>query len=296
MSFRPTILVVDDDPGMLGMLTECLEGAGYNVLVALQGEMALTIAERITPDAVLLDAMLPGIDGFETCRRLKQRPACALVPVIFMTGLAETSHVVEGLQAGGVDYVTKPLRPDEVVARIKVHLANAGLTRSAQAAMDATGRFLLACDRAGRIMWMTSQAAQLLALSAGADLPGPLAHWLGERIERETANAVMEMTVGGREIEVGLLGQIGTDEFLLRVTHRDTGADLARLRAGTALTAREAEVLLWLARGKSNRDIGQILSVSPRTVDKHLEQIYVKLGVENRAAAVASALRLMGST
>lgn len=296
MSFRPTVLVVDDDPAMLAMLSETLEGAGYNVLVALQGEMALGIAERITPDAVLLDALLPGIDGFETCRRLKRRGACALVPVIFMTGLAETSNVVEGLQAGGVDYVTKPIRPDEVAARLKVHLANASLTRSAQAAMDATGRFLLATSRAGQIIWITSQAAHLLGRSTGDLLPDTITSWLGDRIVREATSETITTRHDGRDIEIGLLGQIGIDEFLLRVTRQSAEDDLARLRSAASLTPREAEVLLWLARGKSNRDIGEILSVSPRTVDKHLEQIYVKLGVENRAAAVAAALRALGAT
>lgn len=296
MSFRPTILVVDDDPAMLGLLSETLEKSGYNALVALQGEMALAVMARITPDAVLLDAMLPGIDGFETCRRMKQIPGCALVPVIFMTGLSETNNVIDGLQAGGVDYVTKPVRPDEVIARLKVHLANAGLTRSVQAAMDAAGRFLLAADRNGQVLWSTRQAAELTGLAAGETLPQAAAAWLAERIAREATSETRVLELGGRTVELVLLGQIGADEFLLRVTVEDAAGDLARLRAHAALTPREAEVLLWLARGKSNRDIGTILAVSPRTVDKHLEQIFAKLGVENRATAVVAALKALGST
>lgn len=296
MSFRPTILIVDDDPAMLGLLSETLEKAGYNALVALQGEMALAVMARITPDAVLLDAMLPGIDGFETCRRMKQIPGCVLVPVIFMTGLSETNNVIDGLQAGGVDYVTKPVRPDEVIARLKVHLANAGLTRSVQAAMDAAGRFLLAADCNGQVLWSTRQAAELTGLAAGETLPQTAAAWLAERIAREASSETRLLELGGRTVELVLLGQIGADEFLLRVTVEDAAGDLARLRAHAALTPREAEVLLWLARGKSNRDIGTILAVSPRTVDKHLEQIFAKLGVENRATAVVAALKALGST
>ena len=87
-----------------------------------------SLVEQITPDLVLLDAVMPGIDGFETCRRIKaDAGACAIVPVIFMTGLTETEHVVRGLEAGGVDYVTKPIVLDEMLARIRVHLANARL-------------------------------------------------------------------------------------------------------------------------------------------------------------------------
>ena len=120
-------LVVDDSPETLGFLTDALEGAGFTVLVALQGTSALRLVEEITPDIILLDAVMPGMDGFETCRRLKQKNALAHVPVIFMTGLSETEHIVRGLEAGGVDYVTKPIVPDEMLARMQVHLANARL-------------------------------------------------------------------------------------------------------------------------------------------------------------------------
>src|SRR6185369_7798979 len=97
---RDTILVVDDTPETLGFLTDTLDHAGYTVLIATDGESALRLLEQITPDLVLLDALMPGIDGFETCRRLKQQPALAHLPVIFMTGLAETENVLQGLAAG----------------------------------------------------------------------------------------------------------------------------------------------------------------------------------------------------
>ena len=96
------------------------------------------------PDVILMDALMPGTDGFETCRRLKQNKALAHVPVIFMTGLSDTEHIIEGLEAGGVDYVTKPIVPGELLARIRVHLANARIAHSARTALDAFGRFLLA--------------------------------------------------------------------------------------------------------------------------------------------------------
>ena len=85
----------------------------------------MRIVDQITPDIVLLDAVMPGMDGFETCRRLKRDAGLDNVPIIFMTGLAETEHIVRGLEAGGVDYVTKPIVIEEMLARIRVHLANA---------------------------------------------------------------------------------------------------------------------------------------------------------------------------
>ncbi len=295
---RPTVLVVDDQPAMLNLLIEAFEPTGFNVLVALQGEMALRMIDQITPDVILLDAVMPGIDGFETCRLIKRRPALALVPVIFMTGLTETANIVDGLAAGGVDYVTKPVAPDEVIARVRVHLANAQLTRSAQAAMDASGRYLLAADTQGHLRWCTRQAARLLTQpSPGDRLPADVAAWLQARSTARREPVPDSITIPGAEpsgqLEFTLIGQLANDEMLLRVVERDADQDLDRLNARLPLTRREAEVLLWLSRGKSNRDIAQILDVSFRTINKHLEQIYPKLGVETRTSAVALAIRAL---
>jgi DNA-binding response OmpR family regulator len=294
---RPTVLVVDDQPAMLNLLIEAFEPTGFNVLVALQGEMALRLLEQITPDVILLDAVMPGIDGFETCRLIKRLPALALVPVIFMTGLTDTSNIVDGLAAGGVDYVTKPVVPEEVIARVRVHLANAQLTRSAQAAMDASGRYLLAADAQGRLRWCTQQAARLLTRPhPGETLPADVAAWLqargGGKEPVPDTITVPGTDVSGR-LEFTLIGQLASDEMLLRVVELDADNDLDRLHGRLPLTRREAEVLLWLSRGKSNRDIAQILNVSFRTINKHLEQIYPKLGVETRTSAVALAIRAL---
>src|SRR6187401_1298511 len=157
-----TILVVDDTPETLGCLTDTLDHAGFTALIATDGESALRLIEQITPDLVLMDAVMPGLNGFETCRRMKRNKMLGGLPVIFMTGLTETENVLEGLAAGGVDYVTKPLVVDELLARIRVHLANARVAAGTRAALDATGRFLLAADRSGRLLWCTPKARQLL--------------------------------------------------------------------------------------------------------------------------------------
>src|SRR5712691_144364 len=181
---RDVALIVDDSPETLRLLTDALDGAGMTVMVAMDGAAAMRIVDQITPDIVLLDAVMPGMDGFETCRRLKREAGLSNVPVIFMTGLAETEHIVRGLEAGGVDYVTKPIVIEEMLARIRVHLANARLTQSARAALDVSGRYLLAVSRQGKIMWATPQAPKLLSdnLAAGTDdelvLPDPMLQWL----------------------------------------------------------------------------------------------------------------------
>jgi DNA-binding NarL/FixJ family response regulator len=312
MKRRDTVLVVDDVPGTLGLLNDALEAGGYTVLLAQSAAFALSVIERVTPDIVLVDAIMPGMDGFELCRIMKRNPALAGTPIIFMTGLTETEHVVRGFEAGGVDYVTKPVSPDEVIARIGVHLMNARRTRAAQMALDAAGRFLIGAAPDGRVLWSTPQAAALLREAAdslparpigeppGGELPdGEVYAWDAatavEPRELVPGRCVASIAVGTRTLEFHFVGQFGPDEMLLRVVAAETASSEALLQQRLGLTAREAEVLLWISRGKSNRDIGEILGLRPATVTKHLEQIYTKLGVENRASAASIAIRTAGA-
>ena len=212
---RGVILIVDDTPDNLALLSDALDEVGYMVLVALDGLSALSRIQRRRPDLILLDAMMPGLDGFETCQRIKADPATADIPVLFMTALTDSEHVVKGFEAGGIDYVTKPINTEEVLARVASHLRTARILQTARAASQ----------------------AQPLTLN---DEPA-----------------------------------------------------YATLSARFQLTEREVEVLRWVACGKTNRDIGDILGLSPRTVNKHLEHVYVKLGVETRTAATSVALSAM---
>jgi formate hydrogenlyase transcriptional activator len=118
-----TILVVDDTPANVGVLLELLGREGFTVLVARDGESALDQVHAAQPDLILLDVVMPGIDGFETCRRLKADAATSGVPVIFMTGRSESHDRMEGFRAGAADYVVKPLQHEEVLARVNAHLA-----------------------------------------------------------------------------------------------------------------------------------------------------------------------------
>ena len=299
MKQRDTVLVVDDLPGTLGLLNEALENAGFTVLLAQSASFALSVIERITPDIILIDAIMPDTDGFELCRIMKRNSALSGVPIIFMTGLTESEHVVRGFEAGGVDYVTKPVAPNEVIARIGVHLVNARRTSSAQMALDAAGRFLIGAAPDGRVLWATPQAAALLKDAADA-MPdralGALyawgADWKVNPADLVPGRCVATLTYERRTLELHFVGQFGPGEMLLRVVSTDTASGETLLRQRLGLTAREAEVLLWISRGKSNRDIGDILGLRPGTVTKHLEQIYIKLGVENRASAAAIAVRI----
>ncbi|MEP0233581.1 response regulator [Roseibium sp.] len=297
---RDIVLAVDDSPETLGFLTTALETAGITVLVATSGAAALSVADRVTPDIILMDAIMPGLSGFETCQQIKSKPHLQHVPVIFMTGLSETEHVVNALDSGGVDFLTKPINIDELQARIRVHLANARSVQSARIALDAAGRHLIAIARDGTIRWSTPQTHQVLSTTGNGDkllqdIGAELGSWLAADAGKPSGQSdPFELSPGNDlTLQMQYLGAIGPDEFLFRMTTSDHPNQDEVLRQHFGLTAREADVLLWIAKGKANRDIGEILGLSPRTVNKHLEQIYQKLGVENRASAAVRAAHVL---
>ncbi len=292
------VLVVDDSPEALGFLTRALEEAGVTVLVATSGDAALNVVKEVTPDVILMDGVMPGLDGFETCKRLKALSHLAHVPVIFMTALSETEHVVHALESGGVDFLTKPIDLEELRARMRVHLANARRAQSAQVALDAAGRHLLALDTAGERRWMTPQAEKLLANAPNRQtLEAAITETIRTRIERATLAAgatILPLPERLPEFQLIYLGHVAEGEYLFRLIFETSSGQQETLRQHFDLTPREAEVLFWIARGKANRDIAELLELSPRTVNKHLEQIYIKLAVENRASAAVKAMHVLG--
>lgn len=290
------VLVVDDSPDTLSLINDALEDAGLDVLVALEGKQALTIARRIRPDIILMDAMMPHMDGFTACRHLKADPELSAVPVIFMTGLSETDDIVKGLECGGVDYLTKPINPSELLARMKVHLNNARIANSAQEALDSTGQHLLTVDDRGKLHWATPQTHALLARARADErwqteqLAPQLQRWLQHHPDNNTQLTLQQLDY---PLSVKFLQPKDDGTHLLKLLDGRRASGAAMLKEQLKLTERESEVLYWIANGKTNREAAQILDVSPRTVNKHLEQIFPKLGVENRTAAAGVALRLM---
>ena len=133
---EPAILIIDDDSNNLAIVSAILEEYSYTIYVAEDGESGISRAVRTRPDLILMDVLMPGIDGFETCRRLKSIEGTRDIPVIFMTALAETEHKIKGFEAGAVDYVTKPLQREELLARVGVHLRLRSLARELQVANE----------------------------------------------------------------------------------------------------------------------------------------------------------------
>ncbi|MET0358469.1 MAG: helix-turn-helix transcriptional regulator, partial [Pararhizobium sp.] len=197
-------------------------------------------------------------------------------------------------------YLSKPINIDELRARIRVHLGNARSAQSARVALDAAGRHLLAVRGNGALHWSTPQATRLVDTAIGSEdgldaVSDQIALFLRERTLGKDAPLVIE-NAGVPVLQLAFLGTIGSDEYLFRLTAVSQTTDEDALRRHFSLTMREAEVLVWIAKGKSNRDIAEILGLSARTVNKHLEQIYVKLGVENRASAAVKATNALSQS
>ena len=137
-----TILIVDDTPSNLSVLVDTLSESGYKLMVAEDGEDAIAQTARAQPDLILLDVMMPGVDGFETCRRLKAQPGTQNIPVIFMTALTDTAEKVRAFSAGAVDYITKPIQHQEALARISTHLTIRRLQHELQEQLALKERFM----------------------------------------------------------------------------------------------------------------------------------------------------------
>jgi len=293
---NPTVLVVDDSADALSLINDTLETANINTLVALDGKQALSVAKRMLPDMILLDALMPNMDGFETCRQLKADPALSAIPVIFMTGLTDTENTLKGLEAGGVDYLTKPVNPNELLARMKVHLANARATNSAHQALDSIGQNIFTVSNDGKMLWGTPHTHALFAKASASKtwletvLPNHVKRWLDSAPYPSQKLKLADCDI---ELNIVLLEKRSDNEWLLRLEEAMSVKGEEVLKVALSLTTRESEVLFWIANGKTNKEISEILGMGVRTVNKHLEQVFPKLGVENRTAAAGIAIRLL---
>ncbi len=307
-----TVLVVDDVPANLGVLLEFLGEVGLRVLVAESGTSALEQLAYARPDIILLDVIMPGMDGLSVCRRLKQVDATRDIPVIFMTALTETVDKVAGFAAGAVDYVTKPVEPREVLARVRAHLE----IRRLQAELEAKNRALaheidlrneaedqlqqsldqavIVARRDHTIQFCTKLAWNLVERYFGPKvltrLPEALAAW----IDGAGAAATFVCELAGSHLAVRRFSDGGTTNMVMLLLEEkvDLAGPEPLLKLG--LTPREAEVLFWLTQGKSSPEIGIILGAALNTVKKHVQNVFQKLGVENRTAAAVRALEVLG--
>jgi two-component system cell cycle response regulator len=212
---RPAILIVDDAPENLGALRSMMLRQGYQTFLATSGERAVDIAQRVKPDLILLDVVMPGMDGLEACRRLKAHPATARIPVIFMSARGETQDIVAGFDIGAADYIAKPLRMEEVCARVRaqLRLSNGSNSQREQAErlrmiVNSMDQGLLIVERCGRIQYANPACDRYL---------GYLPDQLVGRLLSDLLS--LQDGVEGECIGVEELGGHGTREVLIR--HRD---------------------------------------------------------------------------
>jgi DNA-binding NarL/FixJ family response regulator len=329
-----TVLVVDDSPETLSLINDTLERAGLTCLVAIDPKQGLHIAQKMQPDLILLDGIMPTMSGFEFCQTCKLQPELRSIPIIFMTGMSDSEDIVKAFAAGGVDYVTKPIDTQALVARIRVHLATAKIIRSTQSALDRAGQHIFAVNRKGQLLWQTPEVQNSLERynadhQRASEMDGGEDKWLEctfwPALERwicgidqtsvspdngPLGNSSLNLHVNGKSIHLDILlggsamvtnpapfhktpGENSADEILIRLQTNDDRQDNQRLMNAFGLSQRESDVLIWLARGKTNREMGHILGISPRTINKHLEQVFKKLEVDNRTNAAAKAIPLL---
>lgn len=179
MTMQDTLLIVDDTPENIAVLFNFLSGHGFKILVAENGEDALENAQDERPDLILLDVIMPGIDGFETCRRLKSNPPTQEIPVIFITALSDTLDKVKAFKLGAVDYITKPFQQEEVLARVNTHLTIRKLQNELQAQKEALEKANLELQRLATLDSLTQIANR---------------RCLDEYLRREWRRAVREQT------------------------------------------------------------------------------------------------------
>ncbi|NJL21378.1 MAG: hybrid sensor histidine kinase/response regulator [Leptolyngbyaceae cyanobacterium SM1_3_5] len=174
-----SILIVDDNPTNLSLLSETLNCAGFRVRVAIDGESAIDLCDRNPPALILLDVQMPGIDGFETCRRLKSNPATRSIPIIFTTALTNTDNKTKGFALGAVDYIPKPFAQEEVLARVQVHLQLKHLTNSLEQQVS---------DRTAALRQAQFQLIQQEKLSTLGELLAGVAHEINNPINFLVSN------------------------------------------------------------------------------------------------------------
>ena len=310
---RSQVLIVDDSPANLGVLRELLEEQGFYVLMATSGERALKGLADMGPDLILLDVNMPGLDGYETCRRLKADPRWRETPVLFLTARDEATDKLRGFEAGGVDYITKPLHAEEVLARVRAHLQirslqrtlaeqNALLQTAMTKRMEAEAQLQQSLDRAvlvvdtdGEMGFCTHLARGLLKryfprhADAGV-LPPPLLGWLAEGPQ---AGRWTTESAGNRlEVQCFAPGDLGA-YLVLVLEERTVGVHSSEPLTHLGLTTSEADVLYWAAHGKSNQEVAIILNKTLTTVKKHVANLVEKMGVETRMMAALQAAEIL---
>ncbi len=293
----PTILIVDDIPANLLLLTQLLDGQSYDVRPVTQGAMALAAARAIRPDLILLDIRMPDKDGYTVCRELKADPETSSIPIIFVSALDDIDGKVRAFECGGVDYVTKPFQPAEVLTRVRTHLALAQARTALEMANRELQRALAREAELARIDWLTGVynrshfyelATHEFAIATRYDqalaicmfdvdhfkqVNDRYGHLIGDQVLRAVAQTA------ARQIRAAdCIGRFGGEEFILLLPNTDTLAGLMlaeRLRAAIAdlrVSTEQGEVAVTISAGVAGRQPAD--TVIERLIDRADQALY----------------------
>ncbi len=237
-----TILIVDDTPANLALVVEYLEDRGFRVVIAQDGEEGLRRAELVRPELILLDVVMPRLDGFEACRRLKALPATRDIPVIFMTSLAETGEKLTGFKAGGVDYVTKPLQVDEVFARVSTHLNLRAMQKQLEVQNGQLQQEISERRQAEAALMELMQGVKNVSNTIAHDLRAPLGELRARLEDLSTTRPPADETFAEIDAAIADVDRVvGIFNALLRLAEIDTGARRSGFaRVDVARVAEEA--------------------------------------------------------
>ena len=313
---RSKVLIVDDSPTNLGVAVELLKAYSYRILIARDGATGLERARLGQPDVVLLDVQMPGLDGYETCRRIKANPETADIPVLFMTGLATVEDRLRAFDAGAVDFVLKPIEERELLARVRVHTELRRLKIELQArATELQAAMAEQSERAesGRLAQesrdleneslrelVRQQSVQIADLTRelmnGVSDPGDsatdsaLLHIL--RTHLSTTRAHTQLDVPARELAALMDRRLGVSlELVDRLAAwQPTNGAAKQASPLLGLSDREREIVALMVDGLSNKEIAFELNVARTTVSTHRKRILDKLGIDGLPALVKLAL------
>jgi len=314
---RRTILIVDDHIPNLKIAVEHLRAYSFEILTASNGEVGLERAQLTRPDLILLDIKLPGIDGIETCRRLKANPDLAPIPVVFMTALDEASEKVRGLEAGAVDYVTKPVEAIELLARVRTHLTLRDLQLQLEAQVrdraqalenEIEQRLRHQQEKEQLLVLVGQQSDQLRALTAQileqqTQREQGLAQTLSDEVTGKLRAVEQYLQLAQQQLGEGAPHAVReplaqAQAIVSEIQHHTqrVADDLRqpplidRNNPLLKLTAREYEVLQLVAQGKSNAEIADLLVISKSTVGTYRMRVMNKLELEDLPALIKFAV------
>jgi DNA-binding response OmpR family regulator/DNA-binding CsgD family transcriptional regulator len=279
-----SILIVDDVSANVDMLRKILEAEGYSISMAPNGEVALDRAAKIKPDLILMDVMMPGIDRFETCRKLKEDSVLKNTPILFVTGKTETEDIVEGFRAGGADYITKPFRSEEVIARVGTHLRLRGSIEK----LEKFNQHLeeLVAARTHELQKKNLALSEILS-----------------QIELERKQIKDAVRTNSDKLILPIIKKLrnkGGDKNSQYYDILEKSVKELTLEFGNKISdnlfqmsSREIEICNLIKNGFEGKEMSRFLDISYKTVETHRRNIRRKLGIVNKSVNLTTFLNSM---